>query len=335
MVLTPKKHSSSARAIHLTSEDAPVAEDSLALSTTGAFLRMFEAWWLEFKLKDGRAGTLQNKLRTLFKGSGVSVSLKPYEAGDGFLAFDPPDAPPASYAWLPPPPKKVELVENDLLFFERQSRISIRALNFAEVILQTWKNGDLQDDALLQMQHSLSRAVKCITQAQMASLCGLIQLRRDHYLAAAKGLSVDDLQALRHAPLLGMPSLFPDATLRELNEKHHKALQTKALMQSTAKKESSSQRKSDSRPKPPYDDFAPHWSVEPVLDTVVGASPPGPPTASGCLGDSPKSVHKTLPPLLSKLRCTRRSSFPLSHRFPRNLWTLGHRRTRLRGNARL
>ena len=78
-----------------------------------------------------------------------------------------------------------------------------------EVILQTWKNGDLQDDALMQMQHSLSRAVKCITQAQIASLCGLIQLRRDHYLAAAKGLSVDDLQALRHAPLLGMPSLFP------------------------------------------------------------------------------------------------------------------------------
>ena len=71
---------------------------------------MFEAWWLEFKLKDGRAGTLQNKLKALFKGSGVSVSLKLYEAGDGFLAFDPPDDPPASYAWLPPPPKKVELV---------------------------------------------------------------------------------------------------------------------------------------------------------------------------------------------------------------------------------
>ena len=102
-----------------------------------------------------------------------------------FLAFDPPDAPPASYAWLPPPPKKVELVENDLLFFERQSRISLRALNFVEVIVQTWKNGDLQEDALMQMQHSLSRAVKCITQAQIASLCGLIQLRRDQYLAGS------------------------------------------------------------------------------------------------------------------------------------------------------
>ena len=58
VVLTPKKQSSSALAIHLTSEDGPEAEESLALSTTGAFLRMFEAWWLEFRLKDGRAGTL-------------------------------------------------------------------------------------------------------------------------------------------------------------------------------------------------------------------------------------------------------------------------------------
>ena len=264
-----------------------MSEESLALTTTSAFLRMFEAWWLEFKLKDGRAGTLQHKLKSLFKGSGVSVSLKPYESGDGFLAFDPQDAPPASYAWLPSPPKKVELVDGDLLFFERQSRISLRALNFVEVILQTWKNGDLQDDTLMQMQHSLSRAVKCITQAQIASLCGLIQLRRDHCLATAKGLSVDDLQALRHAPLLGMPSLFPEATLRELNEKHHKALQTKALMQSTSKKEPSSQRKPDTRSKPAYDDFAPHWSVSHVdVLPVVGASCSGPPPASGCPGDS-------------------------------------------------
>ena len=45
----------------------------------------------------------------------------------------------------------------------------------------------------MKMQHSLSRTVKCITQAQIASLCGLIQLCRDHLMAAAKGLSVDDL----------------------------------------------------------------------------------------------------------------------------------------------
>ena len=59
----------------------------------------------------------------------------------------------------------------------------------------------------------------------------------NHYLSAAKGLSVDDLRELRHAPVLGLSTLFPDASLWELNEKHHKALQTKALLQSTTKKE--------------------------------------------------------------------------------------------------
>ena len=80
---------------------------------------MFEACWLEFKLKDGRTGTLQTKLIILFKGSGVSVPLKPYEAGDGFPAFDPQETSPASYACLSSPLTKVELAEKDLLFFKR------------------------------------------------------------------------------------------------------------------------------------------------------------------------------------------------------------------------
>ena len=109
VVLTPKKQSSSSCEIHLTSKDAPVYEESLAFTTTRAFLHMFEACWLEFKLKDGCTGTLQTKLIILFKGSGVSVPLKPYEAGDDFPAFDPQETRPASYAWLPSPPKKVEI----------------------------------------------------------------------------------------------------------------------------------------------------------------------------------------------------------------------------------
>ena len=97
------------------------------------------------------------------------------------------------------------------------------------------------------MQYSLSCAVKCITQAQIASLCGFTQLCSNHHLAVAKRLSVDDLQTLRHAPLLRMPSACPEAMLHELNEKHHKALQTKDLMQCTSKKEPSSQKKPDTR----------------------------------------------------------------------------------------
>ena len=56
--------------------------------------------------------------------------------GDGLLAFYPQDARPVLYAWLPPLPKKIEWVDVDL-FFERQCRISLQALNFVETILQT------------------------------------------------------------------------------------------------------------------------------------------------------------------------------------------------------
>ena len=110
--------------------------------------------------------------------------------------------------------------------------MSLRALNFVEVVLQTWKSGNPLEDTLTQIGHSLSRAVKCAIQAQIAAVGGLTQLRRDHYLSAAKGLSVDYLRELRHPPILGLSTLFPEASLRELNEKHHKALQTKALLQS-------------------------------------------------------------------------------------------------------
>ena len=85
-----KKLFSAARVIHLTSEDAPESEESIALTTTSALLQMFEAWWLEFKQKDGHSGSLQTKFRSLFKSAGARVSLKPYESGDGLLSFAPP-----------------------------------------------------------------------------------------------------------------------------------------------------------------------------------------------------------------------------------------------------
>ena len=282
-----KKLFNAARVIHLTSEDAPESEESIALTTTGALLQMFEAWWLEFKQKDGQSGSLQTKLRLLFKSSAARVSLKPYESGDGLLSFDPPDAPATSYAWLPAPPKRLEISEGDLLYFDRQARMSLRALNFVEVVLQTWKSGNPPEDTLTQMRHSLSRAVKCAIQAQIAAVGGLTQLRRDHYLSAAKGLSVDDLRELRHSPILGLLTLFPEASLRELNEKHHKALQTKALLQSTTKKETP--KKAVPRPKQSYDNSQQTWCVSAptcvfkslasvvVLEDVRG-SPGGTPT---------------------------------------------------------
>ena len=53
--------------IHLQSEDAPVSDDVLALTTTDALLQMFEAWWLEFRNKDCKAGSTPSKLCSLFR----------------------------------------------------------------------------------------------------------------------------------------------------------------------------------------------------------------------------------------------------------------------------
>ena len=65
------------------SEDDPVSDDVLALTTTDAFLKMFEAWLRDFKHKDCKAGSSVSKLCSLFRGGCVKVSLKPYESGVG------------------------------------------------------------------------------------------------------------------------------------------------------------------------------------------------------------------------------------------------------------
>ena len=77
---------------------------------------------------------------------------------------------------------------------------------------------------------SITRAVKGVMQAQVASLCGSIQLRRDHHLSVAKGLSSDDIQLLRHSALFGLPWLFSDDTLCDIDNNFTKGLTTKALL---------------------------------------------------------------------------------------------------------
>ena len=74
--------------------------------------------------------------------------------------------------------------------------MTIRALNFVEVVLQTSKAKDYEDTLLTHFNLSVTRAVKCAMQAQVATLCGLIQLRRDHYLASAQGLQTQEIQSL-------------------------------------------------------------------------------------------------------------------------------------------
>ena len=79
----------------------------------------------------------------------------------------------------------------------------------------------------------LSRALNCISKAKNCFY------QRANSAAPRPGPSYtiksawDVLYELRHSHFLRMPSFFPDATLRRLNEKHHKARQTNALMQSS------------------------------------------------------------------------------------------------------
>ena len=103
------------RLIHLTSKDASVSGESLALTTTSAFLRMFEVLWLEFKLKDGRPVCLWNRMRLAIV----------------FL--------PLILRTLPSPSKKFELAEVEVLLLS-VSLAFFRASNFVLVFpdVESW-----------------------------------------------------------------------------------------------------------------------------------------------------------------------------------------------------
>ena len=61
-----------------------------------------------------------------------------------------------------------------------------------------------------------------------------LQLRRDHFLSYAKGLSPDAVARLRHASALEEKRLFPPDLLKEVDESYQKQLQTKAFLRFAA-----------------------------------------------------------------------------------------------------
>ena len=71
-------------------------------------------------------------------------------------------------------------------------------------------------------------------QTQLATAFGCLQLRRDHYLSGAKGLSGDAIHQLRHAPALEATKLFPTDLLASINTVNYQSLQTKALLRISA-----------------------------------------------------------------------------------------------------
>ena len=84
-------------------------------------------------------------------------------------------------------------------------------------------------DLLARMKRSLSKAVKVMMQAQVTTFCGLIQARRDQYLAATRGLSPENVQKLRQAPFLKEPKIFPLGLLKEVNDDTVTTLHARSL----------------------------------------------------------------------------------------------------------
>ena len=231
------------RSIMLSSENATSMPEGKAFSTTQSLLDMAQSWWSEFKERDGEGGALKVKLRSLFRGSITPVFKRMFESPDDVLALTPPLSPNVGYSWLPTPHKRIETDERDLVFFESASRLSLRAANFAEAILQAWDSSITDEQLLLRMRRCLSSFVKTIMQTQVAVTFGCLQLRRDHYLHAAKGLSADAIQRLRHAPALSATTLFPRDLMATLNDVNYQSLQTKALLRISA----ASQRSNNDR----------------------------------------------------------------------------------------
>ena len=105
-------------------------------------------------------------------------------------------------------------------------------------------------DSLARLKIFLSSVVKTIMQTQLSGAYDCMQLRSDHYLAGAKGLSADAVARLRHAPALDAKRLFPPDILKDVDENNQRILQTKAFLRFTSTATSHSGRSVRGRDKP-------------------------------------------------------------------------------------
>ena len=227
------------KVIRLSSEEKIEIPQALHLTDTESLLRMIDAWWEDFSEKDGQAGPCMVKLKSVFRGSGIRLSTKPYESADGYLSMEPLANPPSCYSWLPAPPRKIELDEKDVISWERNSRVCLRVLNFVEAILQTWRERSTDAELMEQMRKSVCKAVKCLMQAQVSSMCGQIQVRRDQYLAVIKDVEQENVKKLRHAPVLGETKVFPDWLMYDVDRDVKYAIQDKAFLKAATESRSS------------------------------------------------------------------------------------------------
>ena len=168
-------------------------------------------------------------MKAFYKSKTAKAALKPYMSKDDEFPSDAAANAPLFYSWLPNPDRSYTMQEKDVISLETTGRTTIRILNFLELMLQAFHN--LRDDPTVvgEILAHMSRAVKASLQMQIGQLCNVILFRRDHFIAAAKGLSKDQIITLRSGNFLGSKGIFCEKVLADINIANKDLLNAKAM----------------------------------------------------------------------------------------------------------
>ena len=216
----------------------------MSLTTASAVKNLISAWWDEFKRKDVTSISQRAvKFNSVFKAKTNVPSLRPYLSADDEFCLDNPAKPVAAFQWLPTPSKEFKLAEFDLLHMERQSRGSVRVLNFMEAVLQAYQYGDTPLMEMENIFQCMIHATKSLLQLKVAMVCQFTQMRRDIYLSNATNVSGDVLSTLRHSPVLGHPDLFKTDILLSMNKRVRDSLESSLIIQSIRVSQNHSNKK--------------------------------------------------------------------------------------------
>ena len=243
----PKSVFKSAQFVHLASENYEPPPDSLALTTTRSIPQFLLAWWREFANKDmGGTETRALKFGHLFRSRSNVPSLRPYTPADDVVLADALADPPSCYKWLHQPPHRMDLTTSDAKGFEAIGRRSLSVANFMEAVLQALQRCTQPKQSAVLLR-SLTPALKSIIQLQASSVCQWVQARRDHWLARASNISSRDVQALRHAPIVGVQNLFPSTVMEQVDDATNKSMQFSAFC-SMARRSTQPQKSKSEQP---------------------------------------------------------------------------------------
>ena len=193
-------------------------------------IQLFEAWWNEFERKHAPSRPDNIKLMMMFKSQNLKPKTRPYECKEDEISSEPMKAPLSYFSWLPFPGKKLEVQDFDMQHFERYGRMSLRTLNFIEVSIQAFHKLRKNKELIELIMKRITFAIKTLIQLQLSIVCGVIQLRRDHYIMKTKGLAHEQKIRLRHSKVLGEPKLFNDDLLIEINKLNRDSIQDKAFL---------------------------------------------------------------------------------------------------------